>query len=104
MVADVLIAFCTFPDAEIARKIVREIVDLRLAACGNILPQIHSIYRWEGEVKSEDEALAIFKLEAVRYAEFETRLSSLHPYDVPEIVCCAVDRGLSEYLRWVAEN
>jgi periplasmic divalent cation tolerance protein len=104
MAADVLIAFCTFPDAEIARKIVREIVDLRLAACGNILPQIHSIYRWEDTVKSGDEALAIFKLEAAGYAEFETKLGSLHPYDVPEIVCCTVDRGLPEYLRWVIDN
>jgi len=55
---EVLIAFCTFPDAEVARKIVREIVDFRLVACGNIIPKIHSIYRWQGKVESSDEALA----------------------------------------------
>jgi periplasmic divalent cation tolerance protein len=101
---ETVLAFSTFPDADTARRVAREIVELRLAACGNILPQIHSIYRWQGKIESNDEALAIFKLSASRYLEFENRLRSLHPYDVPEIVSCQVDRGLPEYLRWVAEN
>jgi periplasmic divalent cation tolerance protein len=101
---DALIAFCTFPDAEIAHKVVKEIVDLRLAACGNILPQVHSIYRWQGKVESADEVLAIFKLDPVRYAEFETKIRSMHPYDVPEIISCRIDNGLPEYLRWVVES
>jgi periplasmic divalent cation tolerance protein len=101
---DALIAFCTFPDAETARKVVRQVVDLRLAACGNILPQIQSIYRWQGKVESADEVLAIFKLDAARYREFETRIRSLHPYDVPEIISCNIDNGLPEYLRWIAES
>jgi periplasmic divalent cation tolerance protein len=101
---EVLVAFCTFPDADTAQKIVKEIVDLRLAACGNILPQVHSIYRWQGKVESGDEALAIFKLDASRYSEFETKLRALHPYEVPEIISCKIDHGLPEYLSWVAES
>src|SRR5437762_1954739 len=101
---DALIAVCTFPDAEAARKIVKEVVDLRLAACGNILPQVHSIYRWQGKVESADEVLAIFKLEVARYAEFETKVRSLHPYDVPEIISCKIDNGLPDYLRWIVDS
>lgn len=101
---DVRIAFCTFPDAETASRIVTQLVDLRLAACGNILSQIHSIYRWEGKVESSDEALAIFKLDAARYAEFQVKLRALHPYDVPEIISCKIDNGLPEYLRWVVDS
>lgn len=101
---DALIAFCTFPDVETARKIAKDVVDLRLAACGNILPPIHSIYRWQGKVESADEVLAVFKLDAARYAEFETKVRSLHPYDLPEIVSCKIDKGLPEYLRWIAES
>ena len=100
---EVLIAFCTFPDLETARRIVKEIVDLRLAACGNILPSLHSIYHWQGKVESNDETLAIFKLAASRYAEFEAKLRALHPYDVPEIIAHTIDHGLPEYLRWVSE-
>ncbi len=101
---DALIALCTFPDAETARKIAKEIVDLRLVACGNVLSPIHSVYRWQGKVESSDEALAIFKLTANRYPEFEAKLRSLHPYDTPEIIACKIDNGLPEYLRWVAES
>jgi len=104
MADEIVLALCTFPDAETARRIARKIVELRLAACGNVLPQIHSVYRWQGKIESADEALAIFKLPASGYAEFETKLRSLHPYDVPEIICCRIDRGLSEYLRWVVDS
>jgi periplasmic divalent cation tolerance protein len=99
-----LIAFCTFPDADIARDVVQQVVDLRLAACGNILPQIHSIYRWQGKVESAEEVLAIFKLDAARYAEFESKIRSLHPYDVPEIISWPIEKGLPEYLRWIAQS
>ena|ERR1700682_4763299 len=101
---EVVLALSTFPDAETARRVAREIVELRLAACGNVLPQVHSVYRWQGKIESADEALAIFKLSASRYAEFETKLRSLHPYEVPEIISCKIDRGLPEYLRWVLDS
>jgi len=101
---EIVLALSTFPDAETARRVTGEIVELRLAACGNILPQVHSVYRWQGKVESADEALAIFKLSASSYPEFEAKLRSLHPYDVPEIISCKINSGLPEYLRWVTEN
>src|SRR3954471_516647 len=104
MADEIVLAFCTFPDAETARRIAREIVERRLAACGNVLPQVHSIYRWQGKVESSDEALAIFKLDVAGYPDFEAKVRSLHPYDVPEIIACKVDTGLPDYLRWVVES
>jgi periplasmic divalent cation tolerance protein len=104
MAEQVLIAFCTFPDAETARRIVKEIVDLRLAACGNIIPQVESIYRWQGKVESNGETLVIFKLTADRYPEFEKKLQSLHPYEVAEIISFKIDNGSQDYLRWVSES
>jgi periplasmic divalent cation tolerance protein len=99
-----LLALSTFPDAETARKIVKAIVDLRLAACGNIIPEVESIYRWQGKVESNRETLVIFKLTLDRYSEFEQKLRSLHPYDVPEIICFKIDNGSPDYLRWVSES
>jgi periplasmic divalent cation tolerance protein len=104
MADEIVLALCTFPDAETARKIARDLVELRFAACGNVLPQIHSIYRWQGKIESADEALAIFKLPSSRYAEFESKLRSLHPYDVPEIISCGIDRALPEYRRWILDS
>jgi periplasmic divalent cation tolerance protein len=104
MADEILLAFSTFPDIETARRIARELVTENFAACANIVPAIESIYRWQGKVESTEEALAIFKLSANRYPEFEARLRSLHPYDVPEIVACPVDKALPEYLRWVIDS
>ena len=104
MATEILLAFCTFPNAETAQRIARELVELQLVACGNVLPQVHSIYRWQGKVESADEALVFFKLSAARYPDFEAKLRSLHPYDVPEIIACQIELGLPEYLRWVSEN
>jgi uncharacterized protein involved in tolerance to divalent cations len=59
---------------------------------------------WQGKLESSVEALAIFKLSSERYADFESKLQSLHPYDVPEIVCLEISKGLPDYLRWVTES
>jgi periplasmic divalent cation tolerance protein len=101
---EILLAFCTFPDAATARRIARGLVEGQFAACGNVLPQIHSVYSWQGKIESSDEALALFKLSANRYPEFEAKLRSLHPYDVPEIIACPIDQALPEYLRWVVDS
>ena len=98
---DVRVAFCTFPDAETALRIVREIVDLRLAACGNVLPQVHSVYRWQGKVEEGTETMVFFK--TTRFEELQAKLRSLHPYDVPEIIALSVADGLPAYLQWVEE-
>src|SRR4029077_10076110 len=104
MADEVLIVFCTFPDMDTAGKAVRELVEQRLAACGNIVPEVHSVYRWKGEVESSAEVLAILKLDAACYSEFESKLQSLHPYDVPEIIAIPIGKGLPEYLNWVKES
>ena len=102
--AEVLIAFCTFPDSDVAAGAAKEVVEARLAACANILPQVHSIYRWEGKVESAEEVLAIFKLEKSCYKEFEAKIRSIHPYEVPEIIAFPLSQGFPTYLQWVVDS
>jgi periplasmic divalent cation tolerance protein len=102
--SEVLIAFCTFPNAEVAEKVANTVVEQHLAACANILPGIRSVYRWEGKVESADEVLVLFKLAAPRYAEFESKIRSVHPYEVPEIIAVPIKNGLPTYLEWVKES
>src|SRR5438105_11462094 len=102
--SETLVAFCTFPDSDVAEKITRELVELRLAACGNILPKIRSIYQWQDKIESSDEVLSIFKLASDRYPEFENKIQSMHPYEVPEIIAFPVTKGLPPYLDWVSES
>jgi periplasmic divalent cation tolerance protein len=100
----VVIAFTTFPDVETARKISRELVDSAVVACVNIIPAVESIYYWKEKVETSAESLAIFKLTAARYSEFESRLRKLHPYDVPEVFRLNIAGGSPDYLRWISES
>lgn len=99
-----LLALSTFPDPEVARTIVRALVEKGLVACGNILPGIESIYRWKEKIESGSETLVLFKLSASNYEAFERELLSLHPYDVPELIAFPIERGSSSYLKWIAES
>lgn len=98
-----LIVFVTVPDAEVGASLARVLVGEQLAACVNILPRVRSIYAWKGEVKDEDEALCLVKTRAELFPALEARLTSLHPYEVPEILGVAPTTGNGPYLRWLAE-
>ena len=100
----ILLALSTFPDRETAQRITNQLVTEKLAACANILPQIESIYHWKGKLETGNETLVFFKLSEDRQSDFQNKLRSLHPYEVPEIIFVPISSGLPEYLRWVAEN
>lgn len=100
----VYLAWSTCPDEGTARRIASRLVDERLAACVNILPDMTSIYRWQGAVETASECLLIIKTRGERMAELERRLAELHPYDVPELVAVAVEGGSAAYLQWLVEE
>jgi periplasmic divalent cation tolerance protein len=99
-----LIVLTTWPDAESARAATRKLVEEKLAACGNLVPGIESIYRWQGNIETSSEVLVIFKTTTARYAQLEARIRELHSYEVPEILAVPVGAGLPAYLRWVVES
>jgi periplasmic divalent cation tolerance protein len=101
---ETLLVCSTFPDIETARRIARQLVTDKLAACANIVPAVESIYRWQDKIESGEETLVFFKTTSARYAAFQEKLKSLHPYEVPEIIAWRIADGLPRYLRWVAEN
>ncbi len=104
MSEEALLVLSTFPDVETARRISRQLVEERCAACANLLPAVDSIYWWEGKVESGNETLVFFKTSAARYEALETTLRQLHPYEVPEIIALPLAAGLPEYLEWVAKS
>jgi len=95
------IILCTFPSAETARRIGTALVEKQLAACVNLIPAVESIYRWQGKVETSAETLAIFKTTAAAWPDFERELSSLHPYEVPEIVAIEPNAVAEEYACWL---
>ncbi len=99
---DVRVVLVTAPDPETARTLVRTVVEERLAACGNILPGMTSIYRWEGEVTEDPEVLVILKSTVRGLPDLVRRLEEEHPYDLPEVIGLPVVGGLGAYLAWVS--
>ena len=99
--SDVRVALMTAPSMEVAEALVRALVDEKLIACGNILPGMRSIYRWQGAVESETEALILLKTTAALVPQLLQRAPELHPYEVPEVLILDVPAGHAPYLRWV---
>jgi len=97
-----LVVLSTFPDAAKAAEVGRVLVDEQLAACVNLVPAIRSIYRWQGAVHDDAEALAIIKTTPERYPALASRLAALHPYEVPEILALPLADGHPPYLAWLA--
>ena len=101
---DKRLVLTTCGSAEEARRIAQEIVQRRLAACVNIVPQVESVYRWKGEIENASEWLLIIKttagaLERLRYA-----LGKLHSYEIPECIAIAIEDGNADYLEWIGES
>ena len=96
--------FVTAPDMAVAERLVRALVEERLAACGNILPGVVSLYRWDGVIQRDTEVMVVLKTVAAKVDALISRIDVLHPYDVPEALAVRVDAGMPSYLGWVAES
>ena len=95
------VVLVTTPDADTARTIARALVEERLAACGNIVPGLSSIYRWQDAVEEAAEVLLILKTSDDRLAEMSERVVALHPYEVPEVLALRIEAGHQPYLDWL---
>lgn len=95
------IVFCTCPDEESAETVANHLVDERLAACVNIVPHLRSIYRWNDEVKSDNEVLLIIKTTVDVYPALEQAIIDHHPYELPEVISVPITDGQTDYLAWI---
>lgn len=100
----VLVGLVTAPDRASAEKIVEQLVQEQLIACGNISVGVSSIYRWQGAVARADEILIIMKTTESLAARVVTRVRELHPYEVPEVLFLPVTVGNEAYIQWVRES
>ncbi|MCU1332676.1 MAG: CutA1 divalent ion tolerance protein [Candidatus Angelobacter sp.] len=98
------IVLTTAGSQEEALKVAYALVEGRLAACVNIVPQVESIYRWQDNVETAKEWLLLIKTEVGLFVRVRDALKELHSYDLPECVMLEVEAGSQEYLDWIAEN
>jgi|ERR1700758_1779777 periplasmic divalent cation tolerance protein len=102
--SDKKIVLTTSGSQEEARKIARTLVERRLAACVNIVPQIESVYRWQANVDTAQEWLLLIKTTAQALERVRSAILELHSYELPECVCLDIEDGSSAYLDWIAQG
>lgn len=99
--AELAIVLSTLGSEDAARVLARQLVDERLIACGNVVPGITSIYRWQGRVEESAEVLLVMKTRATLVERLCERVAQLHPYEVPELVALRPSQVADAYGQWV---
>jgi periplasmic divalent cation tolerance protein len=102
-VPETLLVLTNLPDAEVAQRLAKGLVETRLAACVNVLAPCRSFYHWEGALQEDGEIPLFIKTTAKLYPAVEAYIQQHHPYDLPEIIALKIEAGLPDYLRWVAD-
>lgn len=98
------VVLVTCPDRKTGAKIAGMLVEEKLAACANLVDGVTSIYSWKGEIQQDAEVLLIIKTRMPRFAALQERVQTLHPYEVPEIICMDIAAGNIPYLNWINET
>lgn len=95
-----LLVLCNCPTGE-ADDIAKSLVEERLVACVNVLPEVRSIYRWDGKTCVETESTLLLKTTADAYSALEKRIVELHSYDTPEVIALEPHHVFEKYAAWV---
>lgn len=95
------IVLTTVADTDEAGRLGRTLVEEHLAACVTVIPAVHSIYRWQGEIESTSETLLLLKTTQDKLTTLEARLLELHSYKTPEFLVVPVEAGSQAYLEWL---
>ena len=101
---DPIVVFLTASSVEEATRLADLLIGAHLAACVQILPEMESVYRWQGKIERQSEILLIAKTIAAKFADLEREVRALHSYETPEIVALPLVAGSTPYLEWLANS
>jgi periplasmic divalent cation tolerance protein len=98
------LVYITTGDKAEAKQIGMALVESRLAACVNIIDQMNSLYRWEGQIQDDQEVILIAKTTSENVPALKNKVKEMHSYECPCIVCLPVADGYEPFLTWVREQ
>jgi len=101
---DYCIVLCTCPDTELGQSIAAALVQERLAACVNLIPNLQSVYLWKDAVEQSQEVQLVIKSRQALYPQIEAKIRELHRYELPEIITVPIMSGLDGYLQWIDDS
>ena len=100
----IVVVLVTCPTIAVARRLARQMVRQRVAACVNVIPRVESVFRWKGKIERCPESLLVMKTTAQSVTRLRRAVIALHPYDVPEFIALPVVVGHPPYLAWVRSS
>ena len=101
---DCVIVWTTIAKTADGRGMASMLVNERLAACVNVLPEMESTYRWKGQIEMEHERQVVMKTTVARLAALRARVHELHDYEMPEFIVLPIVGGSEAYLNWIRES
>lgn len=102
--SDPIIVLMTAASVEEATKIAEVLVNSKLAACVQVLPELQSIYLWKGEVERAREVLMIAKTTRAKFEALQSQVRAIHSYETPEIIALPIIAGSEDYLKWLTSS
>jgi|SRR6266850_2487199 len=102
--SEAIVVLITTANTEDASRLAEMLVSQCLAACVQILPEIQSVYRWQGKIERQPEVLVIVKTTKSSFEKLEREVRAIHSYETPEIVALPLTAGSAPYLEWLGSN
>jgi len=101
---EIRMVYITCANIQEARRIGKEIVKERLAACVNIFDKIHSFYWWEDKLQEDSEVVVIAKTKSSLVPDLVKKVKSIHSYECPCIITLPVLEGNTDFLEWILKE
>lgn len=99
-----ILVYITVPDKKSGKKIITNLLNKKLIACGNLISEAVSFFYWKGKIQTENESIMILKTTSNLYSHLETEIKKLHPYKCPCIVALPIKEGYTPFLKWIEES
>src|SRR5258708_15765959 len=101
---DKIVILITAKNVRECGQIARHLLDKRLIACANLVPEVRSLYHWQGKVASEKECWMILKTRRDLFAAIQAEVETLQSYHVPEVIALPIIEGSLNYLNWLEQS
>lgn len=98
---EAIVVLLTASNGEEAVRLADMLIGAHLAACVQILPEMESVYRWQGNIERQPEILLLVKTIRSKFDELERAVRALHSYETPEIIALPIVAGSTPYLEWL---